>query len=545
MKYKLLLLLQLLWVMICSGQSYKSSWSERLSLKNNHGLLGIAYNDPSGLYLVQGKWRMTGYYMVGAEYEMERRIQKLDPSFGEVYTTYFEKQLKGVDYDNIHVMNGRIYLFVREYNSKQKEMSMYGLEIDKASGNLLTEKKLLFTLPVRAEASIKMLVQPLCDSTGWIVVCDLSDKEQLNYQVLTFSADFKPLETFRATPAIAPNVFNLTGIFVANKKMLLMGKEFELKEGKKKNKKLRVFKQVAIMKYGENGVSEGNIPFDTEGKLLLSGQAIQQKNGDVYMLGFFNDNTGAQKDKISGVYFARIDIASASVARRSFHSLTATELGLAPKPDEVNEEVALDNNLAIRAIFPGEPNGNLLIVGEHHQYEWDYQTGFSNNTYYIQDSREGNIMVINLNPNSGQIEKTYTVRKEQTERSSTRMPRMGLFAFSGLSRDDINFPFFTSFTAHRFNDQLLFFYNEPSESNSGGLFSAVNSGNNFSKGDFVVASLNLNTGDIKRKILFNNEGETIPMPRFGYVSGNDIFFPARKQVVMIGSPTKICKISIR
>ena len=150
-----------------------------------------------------------------------------------------------------------------------------------------------------------------------------------------------------------------------------------------------------------------------------------------------------------------------------------------------------------------------------------------------------------VNAKTGQIGKTYTLPKKQSETSTVPIPR-GIFSFTGLTKKDIDAPLYTSFTTVLHNDRLIFIYNDnPQNKKMVKLTDAVQPAGNLRESHCFAVSLNVNTGEIARKSLFNNDASPTCMPRVAWVTGNIVIIPALGKLSGFSAPpVKISRLSI-
>ena len=107
-------------------------------------------------------------------------------------------------------------------------------------------------------------------------------------------------------------------------------------------------------------------------------------------------------------------------------------------------------------------------------------------------------------------------------------------------------PFYSSVTSMLVKNKLIFLFNDHSGNTAAKTSDdRVKSITNFKKSVAYGISLDIATKEVNRKILLSNEDEPVLMPRFGFVSGNEVYMPAMKMKVMGKTEMKMGKITVR
>jgi hypothetical protein len=160
--------------------------------------------------------------------------------------------------------------------------------------------------------------------------------------------------------------------------------------------------------------------------------------------------------------------------------------------------------------------------------------------------------VINTDLANNKINRVTVIPKKQVEmisdnsgtrnspNSSSTIGPVSFFAKNG------GMPFYSSTTPLLVKDKLIFLINDHSDNAAvkkpGDKVKAIS---NFKKSTAYALAMDINTGEINRKALLTNEDDPVLMPRFGFVSGNDVYMPAMKMKLMGKTEVKMGKISIK
>jgi len=558
------------------AQSYKVQWGEDMKIKKGSVDMEIIHADKDGVYFVEGKMRMKSYFVIGATYGTAYKLLKFDRNYSLVYEKEFKRELKDRDFHSIQYMNKNLYLFAFDYNKKEKVFTVYGIKVDMATGQASGEMKLMgsFQREMKDEA-FNFAFKPTEDSTRWMLVGDISNAQHTALSISIFDKELKMLEKSDIKFGFAKNTFDLEDVILTkDNKFVVMGKEFEFVEtGKKKKKSVRTFKKYSLAKYNKDGVRELEVPTEVGDNFTISGKLIAAPDGKFYLAGFYASNV--KKNEIAGVFLNMLDPVTGQVIKSSTQEISGAQLSQGiddgsddddeikeskkskQKAKEDDDEIDFGKSFVIRDVVYNPQNNGFLILSEVFKFEeYSYVEQNYNSTTKTWNSRwvtvfsyiNSDMLVVNAT-SDGQISRINYIPKYQVESIRSYSGTTGIsygqnpnefFAKGG------GMPFYSSFTHMLYKDKLYFVFND-SERNGGVINGRekVRMISNFKKSSAFGLELDLTTGIIKRKSLFSNEDEPIVMPRFGFVSGNEMFLPAMRMKALGKTEFKMGKITIK
>lgn len=542
-------------------QKFSLNWGDENKVKGFYEM-EIVHADKNGVYMLQGRMK-SKFYIAVTSYKMVQKLNKFNAGYESDYDTDFKKELKGINFFDMQSLHDRLVLFGNDYEKRDRKHIIYGQEIDKSTGDGLGERKELCSISLDSKKDdVDFAITPLADESGWIVVADITDKENITIQANTFDEELKNTAAVSLSTGFAPQTFDLENVlFTKNKTVLVLGREYvfvEEKKGKKTSKK-RVFKQYVVQTYNMSGQKTGAISIDLNGNYVAGGQAVQMKNGDIYLAGMYSKSPA--RDSVNGVFFYKIDAGSGTVSHSSVKELTKDMIstpGNNKAVDTANDEVSLSASLNVRNIIYNEKNNSLLLITENSKFSqssyqstsydggrWRYTT-YTSFTYQNDD-----IVVINANLNTNQISKLYTIPKKQYENYTFRVTSADVVRYSPMesfgNRNSSGMPYFSSFSSLLAGDKLVFVLNDAPENKRVKKASdKVTEISDFKDSDAVAISLDLATAEITRKTLYSNYDEPVLMPRFGYVVNNEVYLVSSKRNGMLSKPRlRIGKLSVQ
>jgi hypothetical protein len=418
--------------------------------------------------------------------------------------------------------------------------------------------------------------KPTEDSTKWMLVGDISSPKYTALRVTTFDAELNKIENADIRFGFAANTFDLEDVVLTkDKKYLVIGREYEFVEtGKKKKKKIRTFKKYAVAKYDKSGSKELDLQTEVGDKFTISGKLIPSPDGNFFLAGFYANT--AKKHEISGVFLNTFDPVSGQIIKSSVQEISSSQLSqgiddgkddddeikeskkASQKAKDQDDHVDFGQSFVIRDVVYNPLNNGFLILSEVFRYEeYSYVEQNYNSSTKMWDSRwvtvfnyiNSDMLVVNATAD-GQISRLNYIPKYQVE-SIRSYSGGGTWISYGQNPNEFfakggGMPFYSSFSHMLYKDKLYFVFND--NERNGGVVNAnekVKSISNFKRSSAFGLELDLTTGLIKRKSLFSNEDEPIVMPRFGFVSGNEMFLPAMRMKALGKTEFKMGKITIK
>lgn len=552
-------------------QGYKVFWGDETKMKKSTVDMKLVAADKTGAYFLEGQLALKGYYVVAASYKTTYKLKKFDPNFTEVYEKDYKKDMKGLNFNAIQPLKDKLFLFADDYDKKENLFRIYGVELDKTSGDLQGEFIELASFTQDSDKDdVNYIFKPSQDSSKWQLVINVlpHDKSSSTVQVYTFDNRLKKTNNATIMLYDDPGLFSFEDIVVTKTgEYFLLGKEYENITPEKKRRKL-VAKRYVLRKYNSKGKKTEEFALDNgKDKYSIGGKLVILPTGKVIFAGFYSNSNNKKSQELNGMYTATIDETSDKLVINSSLEInpqllsTTNDEPLDASFEEDEEEnknnskskkedgdEGFSSEYVIRGIFPGVDANTVVIVAEAYHFEYNTYTYFDHGststsapklrtvTEYTFNNKD--IMVINAT-NDGRLNSMKIIPKNQNEfiRYSSTSPATGV-SFShnviGYFAGGGTYPYYSSLAVTRWKDNLVVFYND--DPRNAGITSPESKGmkpvKNFGKTSLYAASMNLVTGEIQKKQVSVNDEELVAMPRFCYVAGNKIYLPASKLRMM-------------
>lgn len=551
---------------VSSSQRYKIFWGDETKMKKSTVDMKLVAADKTGAYFVEGQLGLKGYYVIMATMKTTYKLVKFDQFFNQVYEKDYKKDMKGLNFNSIQPLKDKLFLFADDYNKKENLYNVYGVEVDKSSGELLGDFIELASVTLDSDKDdVDYICKPSQDSGKWQLVVNISpnDKSASTISVYSFDNRLKKLKNASIVLPDDPDFFSFEDLVVTNAgEYFLLGKEYENLTPEKKKKKL-VPKRYVLRRYDSKGKKTAEFPLDNgNDKYSIGGKLLTLPTGKVIFAGFYSNSSNKRSKELNGIYTATIDetadklvLNSSLEVKQDMLSAATDSAGL--QFDEEGEEIkkskdkgkkedgdeGFSSEYVIRGIYPGaEPNAVVMVAEVYHfdfrTYTHFESTGGTNSftrmrTEYEYRFNNRDIMVINAT-NDGRLNNLKLIAKNQNEYIHTSSSgstgisvhhnTAGYFANGGA------YPYYSSLAVIRWKDNLVLFYNDDERNANivGTETKGLKSVRNFSKTSLYATSINLRTGDVQKQAVYANNEELIAMPRFSYIAGNKIYLPASK-----------------
>lgn len=541
------------------SQSYKISWGEEIKLKKGTADLDIVMADNSGLFFTEERQKLKSYFVIGATYGTSHKLIKLDKNFGEVFDKEYKKELKGLDFHSFQPLDEDLYMFATDYNRKEKQFIILGSKVDKSSGDLPGDFQELGTYGLESKRDdYEMRVSSIQNGKAFLMVTNISNKDRVSLAISVLDKTLKLKESAVINLSFNPGLYQLQDVqFTKDKKIVLLGKEFEeVAYGKRKRKRL-VFKQYVMGIYDNDGKKEKDVVVDASDRYIISGKLIEQPSGELLLAGFYCND--AKKQDLNGFFINKLNPVLGEMTLSSFKEINAGMLGKGfddeadddeeikankkadKKAKDDDEEEEFPNSYIIKSVDISPVDNSVIITSEVSKYSyysytsstynsatrsWNYQTThvhrFTNqDILVINADKDGNIKWINDLPKS-QLEEVRTTNSGMGYGFSYEYDRGGYFASAG------GMPFYSSFASVLLNNNLVLILNDHTSNNVNPEYgNKVKTVSNFRKRSNVYGiSIDLATGKMTRKIIASNNDETILMPRHAFVQKNELIAPS-------------------
>jgi hypothetical protein len=564
-------MLSLLAFFCTHAQSYAVQWGDEMKLKKGSIDFDVVNADETGVYVLEGK--MKSHFSLVGKYSSTYKLIKFDRNYNDIYQQEFKNQLKGLNFKSIQFLQKDMYLFADDYIKKDKQYIVYGVKVDRNTGEPLGAMKELASFQLDSKRdNFDYSLTPTPDSSRWMLIGDVSTEANSAIYVTLLDRQLNKKSSTPINLSFEPKTFTLEDVLpTQDGKFLVMGKRFDLVPTGKKNKTVRTFTKYIFTRYDSKGKKEMDLPTDVGSHYATSGRAIFSPDGALAIAGFYSNDP--RKKEVNGVYLHKIDVTTGTVLQSSYKEISADMLDQAQEDendldedqkkerkekekakDRDGDDDGISKNFIIRGVEYNPSNGSMLLIAELSTFS-SYTRSYYNSstrswtyrTYYVFTNSD--MMVINAN-NAGQIEWINTLPKKQIETIEG-----GAYGGAGISfyNDPTGFfaqgggmPFYSSFSYMLHDNKLIFLINDHVQNiEVKKLGDKVKTVNNFRKSVAYAVTLDLKSGQFSRKVILSNEDDPVLMPRFSYVVGKDFYLPAMKMKAIGKTEFKIGKITVR
>jgi hypothetical protein len=562
----------ILLVSICTSlhsfsQSYKLDWGEEMKFRKGTSDMDIISADNAGLYFLQARLS-KGF--VG--YSTAYKLFKFDKNFSEVFEKDYKKDLKGLEFNSIQPLENDLFMFATDFIKKEKTLQIFGAKIDKGSGDVVGDLTELANYQMESKKdNFQVKMTPIDGGKSFLMVSNISAKSgNVSLGVNVLDKSFKKSQSTIINLSYSTAAFTLEDVqYTKDKKIILLGKQYEEIPVGKKNRTRLVFKQYRMLVYNPRGVKEKDIVLEAGDKFVLSGQLIQQADGGLLLAGFYSNTS--KKETLSGFFINKIDYLTGQIAVNSFKEISPEMLGKnfdnsdndeggkkkeAPAADEDSDD--FPNDFIIRNVQINPVDQSIIITSENSQYSVRSYTSSSYNsitktwdrtTYTIHTFTNRDILVIKADK-TGQIQWLNAIPKSQVEEIQKSVQGTSGFTF-GTSMDRYfatagGMPYYSSYISMLANNKLIIFMNDHSSNNVNPAYGdKIKELYKFKKSTFYGVSIDLESGKMTRKRIADNTTEDILVPRHAYVVNNEVFIPSWRMHLLAKAELRFAKLSVK
>ena len=552
MKYLLLLGCCLSWF-YSVAQKPTVKWGEEIKMSREITDLRFILADKSGLYLEEG--HLTNKF--GALIRKSAKLLKLNKNFVEVFKSDFDDDLKGRKFIQFFTFKDRMYMIASRILKRDGMVVVDGIEVNKQNGSLVGDWKEMTSFQrTKNTEDMDFKISYNADSSTMLFISRLKDKADNVFSLQEFGENLHSKgNAVEISNGLGPETFQLEDVIYTNKKrIIVVGREFVYRNGKKKEKFLD-FSQYNIRIYNETGKQIADINTSTGGKTITSAKVLQENNNDIVLAGFFSKSP---KDKtIDGLLIQRIDPVSGNVMAASETPITQDMLGGEVEDTDTEESGALSKkqkeklkdsedesfsaHMKFRKIYYTSDSALILLAEKFHHKKF-LTSRFRDpsparpamtvvqTTYSAYEC--GNIMISRINK-AGKVEWIKVLPKAQREWVVDEGPGSSDRAFPGLW-DPVSRPFMAGFGSIQARNKITIFFNDMGQNAS-----VLQPGQKVKRIEWFptsacfAVSVDEVTGKMERHRLFENAAEPTFLPRFTMAYGNELFM-IRKQDLLIG-----------
>ncbi|RYY52658.1 MAG: hypothetical protein EOO09_20745 [Chitinophagaceae bacterium] len=555
--------------LLSSAQKTTVRWGEEFKMRKGSTDLTVVFADKSGVYLEEGHLALKSYYVIGASLRSSAKLIKLDQNLNEIFTVSFDKELKGKEFIQFFVLKGKIWLFASEELKKEGQFIVHAAEVTPSSGVLSSTWKTVTTLPREKKSDrIQFKIAPGADSLSMTMVTTMMGNEKEILRVEKFDAALKSTgPAAEISNEFDRNTYKLEDvIYTSQDRIIVVGRTYEYREGKKKKDKFLDFVKYNVRMYDQAGKQLTDLDTDVEGKWITSTKVVQQQNRDLIVASFYSEDKKAKK--LDGMMVQRLNSLTGAVVsttnKKLDHSLldtgadedddqsddteTKAERKERQKLEQMKDEgEEFSAYMKFRQIFYTADGGLLVVAEQYHNYttsSYTYTPGTSgrpgSSTYRVYDIYEcGEILMCKLDAASkiGWLKVLPKMQREVLEGGSGAA--LSYFASSNL-------PFYAGFGAMQVKDKVMLFFNDIKS--NGAVTQAgqrIKKTTRFGRSDCFAVSIDPTTGALTRKVIFSNSDNPTAMPRLGSVINNEMYLIGKDDKALGKSKVAIAKLTVK
>lgn len=537
---KLLFAATMLLLSVCSfSQNYQLVSGDQIKISKYSSDLDIVASDKTGNYFAEQRW----------SWNLRAKLYKFDKNYNDIYDKDYRKELRGSIFRGFYPIDEELVMFSTEYTRKEKTFTLYARKINKANGEIKQDAKEIGTFPLEDKRDdFEVKFTPVSNGKKLLFSANVSNKDRVSLVTAVLDPQLKREATATIDFRFTPKQFSIQDVFyTANEKIVVLGKESEETQVGKRKRKRWVFKQYILHIYTKAGKKEKEIPITADQRFAISGKLIEHTDGTLALAGFYA--TDPKKKDLSGFFLSKIDTDKNELLLTSYKEINASMIGQnytedadddndddskkskkeEKKKDDDDEEEEIPNDYVLKSVLINPADNSMVITAEISQlYVYQTQNRSGNMTTYttVYSYTTKDILLIGLNAD-GKVKWVNSIPKKQQEKyENPNITRSEEDYFSGKTAH----PYFSSFAALINKDKLIILMNDHQSNNVNPEYGhKVKRVYNFKKkSNFYGISVDLATGTMKRKMIYDNSSDGIMMPRSAYINGSIILIPATR-----------------
>lgn len=558
-------------------QNYKITWGEEVKMKKSATDMNVVAADNSGIYFTEERNKVTSMGFFSSTIGSNVNLVKFDKNFNSVFEKDYGKELKGLSFDNIQMLDNNLFMFATDYDKREKTLKLFGAKLDKNTGELQGAFRELATYNLESRRdNYDVHLDTIENSSNFLMVTDISNKDRTSIAVAVLDSKLKQKVSTIINLSYEKDTYDLEDVkYTASGKIVLLGKVSEhMVRNNGKQKRRMVFKEYALAIYNAKGVKEKDVNTGSGGRFVIGGKLIEPKGGELLLAGFYSNEQ--KKNDLNGFFINKIDVEKGEMLLSSFKEISSGMLGEAvddvdakdgddgddddkkskkdkkkdDKDDDDDEE--FPNSFVIRSIDVNPLDNSYVLTAEISTLTVrTYSTpgtgmgsSMTSQTRTVYTFTNKDILVINADQN-GKIKWLTDVPKYQVEQVTTS--GYGGRYFYGYFMDNSGMPYYSSFVSLIQNNKLILVLNDHVKNTGNKEYgNRVKKIISFKKrSNTYGVSIDLATGATDRKMISENSGELVLMPRHSSVVGNSVLIPSRRTKTFAKSELKMAKITVQ
>lgn len=490
------------------------SRSHPFDLHAGTSFLSVLHADSTGVVIEEHHYTDKYIPLTATKGTMSGALIELGPSLDGIFNKDFDQELKGKNILRFLFIRNRLYLFASSPPGSDTQGHLYAAEVDRSSGLLLTDWRVLdtcdlsaaysnveYNIRLNSDSSRIVLAKIYFDGTRFLTDIRLAD-ENLRYAgeplLITSSTDYSLSGSQRY-------------IFSYPDRTILIGADPGI-----------------IRMYDKDGKLQEQIVMNTRGN-FINGFGLCRLNNELELLAC---TSKAFDGKINGLILESMNASMDTGVRIS--NLPFNNLGHTGIKDTSN---GLDPHLVFRNAF-ATPDSGLLILAEQYQANvtsLDFKVSRRSDpvTKYSEHFISGDLYMIKINAR-GTLDWMNIVPRKQEEIIG---PEAHVIVSGGgnpflktrpFAPAPPIYPYYSGFGCIVGSDhQLHIFFNDNKKNQDvlGPNQKVKEEGGSFSGSVCYQLTLDMRTGKFSRKIVFENAGKPAAMPRLAMAIDGLLFMP--------------------
>lgn len=532
----------------CIAQSVQPVFGDEIKLKQGSTNFDIIHMDNSGIYVEESHIALRTYFVFGATTRNAATLVKFDKNLSEVFSTNFNKELKGKNFEKIIPVNGKLFLIASSFKKTENRMDFFAVEIDKNTGQMKKDWKPVFEIGKRGDKSdINYIMTSNADTTALVMISSRETDSDVTFSFKMFDDKMESIKTpVEIKYEVSPKKFEAQNLFFTKGgNILLINKILDYKEGKKEKDRNLEFKEFDIKLYSIEGKLIKQINTTSiNGKYLVQSHLKENKDGNFTLGAFYSDKRNISR--ISGIYFCTINQNTGEISNESSQELTTAQLSQMEADDDDDDEESAkearerkrleklqkkDKNLSSTFKFRDflhSPEGGFIVLAEKHYFYTDLITGSNGQMRSVLHEVYGDLVLIKISA-ANNVEWLNMLPKQQDMviRSSDRSTSgfsigtyvtrlLQTYGSIGNYYHENTGNFLLLFNDHSKNDKVL---------NIGQLIRVMQ---NPDKSNVNMLVVDPKTGKYKRKVLYSNKDQINSMPVTGVQIDKNFFMICKK-----------------
>jgi len=336
---------------------------------------------------------------------------------------------KDIDFDDIAVINDKVYILGSVYDKKAKENNLFAFQVSE-DGKVTSNRKSLFKTAVtkkRERGAFYFKDSPVGDQL-LILHAALFDREEvIQYEIKLIDENLEVLATHLEKVPFKDRFdleFSITDFDVNAKGdvFLAINESYRDRKAKKNIEKFEVhaFKV-------DNGYQKEVINIDFTNREVINSELLATQDGKLHLVGFYSSvrKSGRANRKLKGVYAAVIEMSTNEVTNLKFN-----EFDLETKTKLIGERRAKKGKDVAPYYFTHslieKEDGGLILLSEYQLVIQGNSSGIGPLSMTPITYINNEIIVTSLAPD-GSVAWSNVIAKDQ--RASFTVVSLGIFAF--------------------------------------------------------------------------------------------------------------------